>query len=161
MIISQLVAFFTLNRPAVQDKLFGKFFDKVFADKNVKHLITSIRNATSGNSTAVKKFTKAEVEAEIEKVKKNSKEIFKFITSLIASTTIAKRIVVPFIATPTADWAQEKFIDKSMKKSAKDDTDVDEEDADDNKEKIQVNSVATEVKEPEFKGNLLDKYRNK
>ena len=127
MIVSQLIAFFTLNKPSVQNKLFGKFFDKIFEAQAVRRLITRIRNATAikgETSLSSNKLEKVAVKAEIDKIKKGAKDMFGFITSLIASTTIAKRIVVPFIATPLAGWAQEKFIDKKIKGSSDDDTEV-------------------------------------
>ena len=165
MILSQLITYITLSRPAVQNKLFGKFFDKVFDTKTVKNLITTIRNETrvKGNIN-VTKVEKAVVNAEIEKVKKTVKDVFGFITSLIASTTIAKRIIVPFLATPMADWAQENFIDKGKKKSQSKDgkaIESQKEGAEAQSEKIKVTTTTAEVKEPEFKGNLLDKYKNK
>jgi len=165
MILSQLITYITLSRPAVQNKLFGKFFDKVFDTKTVKNLITTIRNETrvKGNIN-VTKVEKAVVNAEIEKVKKTVKDVFGFITSLIASTTIAKRIIVPFLATPMADWAQENFIDKGKKKSQSKDgkaIEPQKEGAEAQSEKIKVTTTTAEVKEPEFKGNLLDKYKNK
>ncbi len=167
MILSQLITYITLSRPAVQNKLFGKFFDKVFDTKTVKNLITTIRNETriNGNSGKVTKVEKAIVNAEIEKVKKTVKDVFGFITSLIASTTIAKRIIVPFLATPMADWAQEKFIDKGKKKTpvkGENSSDTNKDGVDKATEKIKVSATtAAEVKEPEFKGNLLEKYKNK
>lgn len=38
----------------------------------------------------------------------------KAIIPLIGSAVIAKRVIVPFIATPTASWFKEKFMDKGI-----------------------------------------------
>lgn len=42
----------------------------------------------------------------------------KIIIPLIGSAIIAKRVIVPFIATPTASWVKEKFMDKGIPKLA-------------------------------------------
>lgn len=161
MIISQLIAFFTLNKASVQNKLFGKFFDKVFDSKSVKNLITTIRNSPTISANTSVKVDKSLVNAEIEKVKKSTKDVFGFITSLIASTTIAKRVIVPFLATPLAGWAQEKFIDKDKNKSSKSPEKNEVDVKPEKDENISVNPTETSVKEQEFKGNLLDKYKVK
>ena len=118
MILSQLIAFFTLSRPSVQKKLFGKFFDKVFESDSIKKIITSARNAAKDKNLGVE-LPKDVAAKEIANVKKTAEDMFRIISSLIASTTIAKRIIVPFLATPLAGWAQDKFIDKKKPSDAK------------------------------------------
>lgn len=158
MILSQLIAFFTFDSKVVQSKLFGKFFDKIFETKSVNKLITQIRNALKHD---VKTIDKAKVAQEIDKFKKVSQDMFKFVTSLVASTIIAKRVVVPFLATPLAGWAQEKFIDKKMKKDTNPSIEADKTKLADNT-KLEVSPSATKTsKELEFKGNLLRKYTDK
>ena len=157
MILTQFLAFFTISNPKVQQKLFGKFFDHLFEKDMVKRMITSARNAAKNNNFGGG-LTKKEAAAELEKVKKTAADMFRVISSLIASTTIAKRIVVPFLATPLAGWAQENFIDKKKPSASKNkDSFVKENNKSNN---IQVSVAQTEQKPQEFKGNLLNKYKN-
>ena len=158
MILSQLLAFFTISNPKVQKKLFGKFFDKLFKNDSIKRIITSARNSAKVQNYGVE-LTKDAASKEIAKVKKTAEDMFRVISSLIASTTIAKRIVVPFLATPLAGWAQDKFIDKKKPSDAKNgDTLVKE--ADTKSKNIEVSTTSTEKPKQEFKCNLLNKYKN-
>ncbi len=107
MILSQLLMFFTISNKKFQNKLFGKMFNKVFSE-NAKKSYTKIVRMKEGMVAK----SKDEIHQEFYKLKEATADTFSFLTSLIASTTIAKRIIVPFIATPMASWAQAKILNK-------------------------------------------------
>lgn len=161
MIMSQLAAFFIIDNKIVQSKMFDKFFGKLFENKAIDRTVSQIRNVIKRGSDGMAKPSKAVVKAEIKKFKKISQDMFKFVTSLVASTIVAKRIIVPFLATPLAGWAQEKFIDKRIKKTTK--TSQDEKPSNDmkNRQIVANKNVLKAKNEPEFKGNLLEKYKDK
>lgn len=98
MVGMQLLTFFTISNKKVQDKIFDKLFGKNFtraADKALK--------ATLRKTDELKNITGQEFHYAREADKKGLKNAFSYITSLAASTLLAKRVIVPFIATPLAD----------------------------------------------------------
>lgn len=106
MILTQVLTFFTLSNKKVQAKLFDKTFGKLFS-----------RAARKGYQVLIKQKPKF---ANIEGVEFNKtfgafkdkvQDIFGIMAALVASTVLAKRIVVPFIATPLAERAK-KFLYK-------------------------------------------------
>lgn len=98
MITTQLLTFFTLSNKKVQSKIFNKFFGKLFdraAKKGYQTLISQkdkFRNITGKEFNATFESFKGKIEG-----------FFGVLTALVASTIFAKRIVVPFIATPLAE----------------------------------------------------------
>jgi len=183
MIAAQLIMFATISNKKVQNALFGKLFHKVFGDE--------ARKAYYLHMKAKKEFsskTKEEINKVFDEVKDRTQDTFGFLTSLIASTTIGKRIIVPFIATPLASWAKDKFIDPSMKDGNKKTTENNKKNTQDknndvkNNKQIPLQKTEVSAKEdsavksdssnngrkndtqkpaPEFKGNLLEKYTTK
>ena len=98
MVGMKLLTFFTISNKKVQDKIFDKLFGKNFtraADKALK--------ATLRKTDELKNITGQEFHYAREADKKGLKNAFSYITSLAASTLLAKRVIVPFIATPLAD----------------------------------------------------------
>lgn len=98
MVGMQLLTFFTISNRKVQDKIFNKLFGKNFtraADKAMK--------AALQKSDKLKNITGQEFHYAREADKKGLKNAFSYLTSLAASTLLAKRVIVPFIATPLAD----------------------------------------------------------
>ncbi len=98
MVGMQLLTFFTISNRKVQDKIFDKLFGKSFtraADKALK--------ATLRKTDELKNITGQEFHYAREADKKGLKNAFSYLTSLAASTLLAKRVIVPFIATPLAD----------------------------------------------------------
>lgn len=98
MVGMQLLTFFTISNRKVQDKIFDKLFGKSFtraADKALK--------ATLRKTDELKNITGQEYHYAREADKKGLKNAFSYLTSLAASTLLAKRVIVPFIATPLAD----------------------------------------------------------
>lgn len=98
MVLMQLLMFFTISNRKVQDKIFDKFFGKYFTRAADKTLKAKLQNIDKLKDITGKEFHKAR-----EADKKGLKNAFSYLTSLAAATLIAKRIIVPFIATPLAD----------------------------------------------------------
>ena len=138
MILAQLLAFFTINNPKVQDKLFGKFFNKIFSEKNRDRANSYIRS-----KLAFKDLSKDAVNKQFDKLRDSTKSTFGFLTSLIGATMLAKRVIVPFIATPLASYAKDKMMAKG-KKPQTDKVEIsnnNEKDSVDNNPKIKVPSA--------------------
>lgn len=101
MILAQLGMYYTISNPKVQSKIFGKFFDKHF-DKAAKGKCEEIiKKLPKYKDISSKEF--AEIFA---KFKGDIKGFFGVFTSIFAAAILAKRVIVPFIATPLADKAK-------------------------------------------------------
>lgn len=98
MIAMQLLMFFTISNRKVQDKIFDKLFGKNFTRAADKALKAKLNKIDKLKGISGKDFHIAR-----EADKKGLKNAFSYLTSLAAATLIAKRIIVPFIATPLAD----------------------------------------------------------
>lgn len=98
MIAMQLLMFFTISNKKVQEKIFNKLFGKYFTRSADKAL-----QAKLGKIDKLKDMTGKEFHTAREADKKGLKNAFSYLISLAAATLIAKRIIVPFIATPLAD----------------------------------------------------------
>jgi len=101
MIGMQLLMFKTFANEKFQEKLFGKLFNKYFDRPARKGL-----QALLGNQEKFKNVGGKDFNTVFEAAKKTAKGTFGAITSLVAAVIIAKRIIVPFIATPLADKAK-------------------------------------------------------
>ena len=102
MILTQLGMYFTISRPAVQKKMFNVLFGKTFsrAAKKSNMEILSHQDKINGKVPG-KKFHTA-----YNQIEKDMNAVFGHLVGLAASTIVAKRIIVPFIATPLADKAK-------------------------------------------------------
>ena len=102
MILTQLGMFFTISRPAVQKKMFNALFGKTFcrAAKKSNLEILSHMDKINGKVPG-KKFHTA-----YNQIEKDMNYVFGHLVGLAASTILAKRVIVPFIATPLADKAK-------------------------------------------------------
>src|SRR5574344_49792 len=115
MILTQILMFLTISSKKCQDKMFNSMFGKYF-DKTVANLCKE--------SIKLKNKIKPEKAAEFEEsfaksfegLKGGVKGAFSFLTSMVAATILAKRVLVPFIATPLASKA-EALMDKNKKGS--------------------------------------------
>ena len=99
MVGMQLLTFFTISNRKVQDKIFNKLFGKNFtraADKAMK--------AALQKSDKLKNITGQEFHYAREADKKGLKNAFSYLTSLAASTLLAKRVIVPSLADKTEAW---------------------------------------------------------
>lgn len=109
MIAAQILMHMTISSKIVQTKMFNKLFSKQF-DRNTSKMLHSVLKRTD----KFKDVTQQEVSEALGKYKGEVCDAFGSLTSLIAATTIGKRIIVPFIATPLASKA-EKFMNKDKK----------------------------------------------
>ena len=99
MIATQILAFFTIQNKTVQKKLFDSIFGKKFT-----------RTATKATQAKLKKLddkfknmTGTEFYKGHDEYKNGISKAFGYLITLAASSIFAKRVVVPFIATPLAD----------------------------------------------------------
>lgn len=113
MILSQLLAFKTVSNPKVQEKLFGRLFGKYF-DSTAKKGYEIILKAQD----KFVKMSAKDFESGFDAFKKTTQGTFGILASLIAATIFAKRVIVPFIATPLADKAK-TWMDKKNYKAGK------------------------------------------
>lgn len=103
MILAQLGMYYTISDPKVQGKIFGKLFGKNFdavAKSKCEELINKLPKYKD------KAINPKEFEEIFGKFKGDIKGFFGVFTGIVAATIIAKRIIVPFIATPLADKAK-------------------------------------------------------
>lgn len=93
MILAQIIAYMTISKKAVQSKLFDKVLGKYFKPEMFQKIQKNIKNISE------KDFKKA--------FKKNKEDIevaFTHFVTLMTTTIFAKRVIVPYIATPLADY---------------------------------------------------------
>src|SRR5574344_1435549 len=111
MILTQILMFMTISSKKCQDKMFnsmfGKYFDKAVS-KGCKEMML-LKGKIKAQDTA-------SFEKSFEGLKGGVKGAFSFLTSMVAATILAKRVLVPFIATPLATKA-EALMDKNKKGS--------------------------------------------
>lgn len=105
MIAAQLTAYLTISKKTCQTKLFNKFTKNSFAEKTTEKLFQKIKK-TFPNLTN-QKFNK-----NIVQYKENTLLAFTHVVTLLGTTILVKRIIVPFMAMPIADKLKEKFLQK-------------------------------------------------
>lgn len=98
MIAMQILLFKTISNKLVQTKLFDKMFGKHFNRAAKKGYLSIIKSRDRFKTLSEGQFNKS-----MDKVKDTTFDAFANIASLLAATTIGKRVIVPFIATPLAD----------------------------------------------------------
>jgi hypothetical protein len=105
MCLTGLATFVVTNKfqPTMFKKLFGKFFDRA-ATKSI------ISELTRSNNPQIKSLSTDELKKAITNVKEVCEKGFGTVISLVASAIIAKRVIVPFIATPLASWFKDKYM---------------------------------------------------
>lgn len=99
MVTSQILLGLTICNKAVQERL-NKYLFGGLKEKATKYALESNKGFTQETAA---KFG--------EKIFKNCGKGFTVASGLIVSTIIAKRLLVPFIATPTASWFKQKYMD--------------------------------------------------
>ena len=97
MIVAQIIMHMTISNKMVQAKMFNKMFGQKF-DRNAAKIIHSITK----NMDKYKGTTQQEINEYLSKNKDTAAAALTSLTSLLAATTIGKRVIVPFIATPLA-----------------------------------------------------------
>lgn len=101
MILSQLIMFKTISNKKVQDKMFKGLFGKLFNEKAKEACMNALKQKGK-----IKNFTPKDFSTAFDKFHNNIKGTFGLLTTLVASTILAKRVIVPFIATPLAEKAK-------------------------------------------------------
>jgi len=104
MIVSQVIFFFAT------EKISGKFSDMLFKSfRKGSKAICSYAETIRADQKILKSLKKLEnveskdnIAEEFDKMKTTAQSLVKSVTQLAAATILAKRIVVPFIATPLA-----------------------------------------------------------
>ena len=97
MIAAQIIMHMTISNKLVQAKMFKRMFGKQF-DRNAAKIIHSLTK----NIDKYKGTTPQEINEFLGRNKDTAAAALTSLTSLVAATTIGKRIIVPFIATPLA-----------------------------------------------------------
>lgn len=101
MIAMQILMHMTISNKLVQTKMFNKLFGKNFDRAAMKTYQRVLNKREKFSEVSGKEFHKA-----MDEIKDSVNEAFSNLTSLVAATIIAKRMIVPFIATPLADKAK-------------------------------------------------------
>ncbi|MBR6099136.1 hypothetical protein IKP85_05250 [bacterium] len=114
MIAAQIIMHKTISNKIIQSKMFNHLFGKQF-DRNTSKMLHSILKRTD----KFKDVTPEQVSEVLAQYKGDACDAFGSLTSLIAATTVGKRIIVPFIATPLASKA-EKWMNKDNKNTTVD-----------------------------------------
>ena len=102
MILLQILLTYTISKKAFQEKMFNKLFGKLFNRQSSKSIQAVMEQKLSGKVKGNQDFHRA-----FESYKDASIAAFGSLTTLIAATTVGKRIITPFIATPLADKTKE------------------------------------------------------
>src|SRR5574344_623963 len=101
MILAQILAYMTISKKAVQAKLFDKVLGKYFKIENFQKIQKNMKNINA------KDFQKS-----FDKNKEDIEVAFTHFATLLTTTILAKRVIVPYIATPLADFYK-KTVDKN------------------------------------------------
>lgn len=94
MILAQILAYMTISKKAVQAKIFDKAFGKYFNTENY----TKIQQKLLQNGHSEKDIKQALI-----KNKEDIEVAFTHFVTLLTTTILAKRVIVPYVATPLAD----------------------------------------------------------
>lgn len=151
MIAFQILFFLGMRK--FNDKLFGKLF-KSFKPQHIESVNEARRVADKAANKVPR--TKNELNAEVLTAKSAGLSIFRSVSELVASTILAKRVVVPFIATYLTDKLESKHNNKNGVRPAMTGTKPQEESKEQTPEigsKLDVTSTQSGTT------NLLEKYK--
>ena len=157
MIVAQLGLFFGMRK--LNEPLFNKLFQKSF-DKGgqiFKSIATQIRKQQREAGETVSR--KLSLRKEYDKIRKDCLDTFKFITELAAATILAKRVIVPFIATPLAQKVKNKMDAKFDSKNAENKVEKDDDDKHEDDNKIEEHKEEIKSQDVPHNSNLLSKYK--
>ncbi len=158
MIAAQLALFFGMRK--LNEPLFNKIFQKSF-DKGgqiFKTISTKIRKQQREAGVPVAR--KIKIKKEYNNIRKDCLETFKFITELAAATILAKRVIVPFIATPLAQKVKDKMENKFDSKKSENKVEKDNDDKHEDDNKIEGHKDEIKSQEAGHNSNLLSKYKH-
>ncbi len=104
MILFQVLMTLTISKKVFQEKMFNKLFGKKFNRQASKSMqaIMETKDNLQGKVKGNQEFHKA-----FEDYKDSAIAALGTVTTLLAATTVGKRILTPFIATPLADKTKE------------------------------------------------------
>lgn len=108
MIAAQLLLAKTISGKVCQTKIFDKLLGKLFSRASRKGFMVELAKKEG--------VTKKEFNNIFEKYKKSLADTLSFITTLVATTIFAKRVIVPFISTPLAEKAKSLLYTKEENK---------------------------------------------
>lgn len=171
MMASQIAFFFAMrkfNEP-IFNKLFQKSFDK--EGKMFKTVATQIRKTqkdaqiaaqAAGKEAGHSVTRKPELKEEYDALRGTCIAAFKNVVNIVAATILAKRVFVPFVSTPLAQYCTNKVDQRNAKKAAKNGQANDQQPA-----KVEAKNEPTQNVKPETKietlkseeSNLLKKFQ--
>lgn len=102
MVLSQLLAYATIAKKTTQTKIFNKVLGKYFTPQREAQIEKKVRSR-------LPEITKDEFKREFAHKKQTTEVAFTHLFSLVTTAIFAKRVIVPFIATPLADKLQKWF----------------------------------------------------
>ncbi len=108
MIATQLLMAKGMSK--ISSKLFEKYFGKLFNSSAAQKCAAKIKEQPKFSNLTNKEFNKT-----FKKFKNQIGSFFEVLTTLVAATIVAKRVIVPFIATPMADKVKGMMDKKSQK----------------------------------------------
>lgn len=112
MMGAQIIAYATIAKKATQKKIFNKVVGKYFSESKYKKIEkNALKNVKGSTSEKIKK--------EFDKTKENTEVALTHFATLVTTTILAKRVVVPYIATPLADIYKKHFENKDANKKEK------------------------------------------
>lgn len=101
MMATQLLTYKFMESKKVQNWIFNRSFGKSFERSMRKCFVAAMGKVEKYKDLSAKEMTEI-----FNKHKDKTKGCLKMITSIVGAVIIAKRIIVPFIATPLADKAK-------------------------------------------------------
>lgn len=150
-IILQILLHFTISNKLVQAKMFNKLFGKGFDRAALKTYQKVLGKREKFSEVQGKQFHRA-----MDEIKGSVCDALSNVTSLVAATIVAKRVMVPFIATPLADkakvWMSRNDKPVEISKETINNYDEDKAAADNQKENKTTFDAAKHT-------NLLDKFK--
>ena len=102
MILAQIGAYLTISKRATQLKIFEKVLGKYFTPERYSKIEQNICKKLKTNDKKL-------IKKEFENYKNNIETAFTHFSTLLTTTIFAKRVLVPFVATPLADKIKAKM----------------------------------------------------
>lgn len=120
MMLSQVGFFFAMNK--FNRPIFDKLFKKSFGSEAFKNLATKMRRIfkakppkAAGQTSQVPR--KSEIKKEHNKLNEFCFNAFGNVVNIVAATILAKRVFVPFVSTPIAQYITNKHDEKLARKA--------------------------------------------
>jgi len=117
MVGSQLLLGFTILNKSIQDNITNRLFGGLKEKAEAYAKETFKRDNPGLTGEKLEKLALETAEKFGNKVFGNCKKGFTLASGLIVSTIVAKRLLVPFIATPTAGWFKKKYMNDTKQEN--------------------------------------------